>query len=328
MKKIYFLIVILIINITFLSAQTFTSDYLLSDEIQNSISNAVDGIINITSSIISDTFVPMTHSEKGDFYISVVPAYCDVDVVSESDNWKGDNLRVYALGAGAGYALNDSLIIYGIASEIQINGKVYTEGYSGNTEYTMAGICSGLGYELIKDNSKLSIPVFAGIYIQNYNTTVDLDIDAVSTAIDTYEGTLGGAWTISNEKTNVEGNGTIYGITLAVAFSYKFNNNKKITPYILYSRNLSNAEIDTSVSATFTSPIPAQYSDSTSPVSTEISDLEATMFGLNMSYEATDKLDFSLSVGGLLSSTSGFYNDTFLDGLGLTTIAMAVTYKN
>lgn len=325
----------LIINMPLLFSQIYiptTEEFPeINTEQEDAISTAVEGIINITSSIISDTFVPMTHSEKGDLYISAVPAYCDVDVVSESNNWKGKDLIVNAFGTGAGYALTDSLLLYGIASGIQIDGNIYTDGYSGDAEFTLAGICTGLGYDLIKDNSKLSIPVFAGIYIQNYNTTVDLTIDAIDDEINTINTNYSAFGSIDDYSVKTEGNGILYGCTLAAAVSYKFNNNKRITPYVLYSKNLNNTEIDTTVSGAFSySGVPiigsgTQYYSNTA--STEVSDLEAAMFGLNMSYAPTEKLDFSLSVGGLLSSTSGFYNDTFLDGLKLTTIALVVTYK-
>jgi hypothetical protein len=51
------------------------------------------------------------------------------------------------------------------------------------------------------------------------------------------------------------------------------------------------------------------------------------MLGLNITYVTDRSFSISISAGGYLSSSSGFYNDAFLDGLRMKSVVIAITYN-
>ena len=109
-------------------AQTLKNYNTASGEV---MSKGIDGISNIVTSIITDSFTPMTHYNKGELNVSAVPAWFDVEKAYDSPEINGDGLTGYAGGIGAGYAASDDLMIYAIAAFMDMRGKLKGDFYKG-----------------------------------------------------------------------------------------------------------------------------------------------------------------------------------------------------
>jgi len=55
--------------------------------------------------------------------------------------------------------------------------------------------------------------------------------------------------------------------------------------------------------------------------------VSAGMLGLTFTWLTTGSISFSLSLGGIITSSSGFYNNTFLNGLEMMSVVAAVSYS-
>jgi hypothetical protein len=144
---------------------------------KNPTEAAVQGIINVTSSIISDSFTPMTHYDEGDWNVTLVPAYFKVSRVFDDPDLRGDDLKGWALGFGGGYALSDRWLLYGIFAAMRIEGEVYDRDYADfrvDTTYTLYSLNAGFGFDIIGGDSKWSIPLFFGISMERYSADIGL----------------------------------------------------------------------------------------------------------------------------------------------------------
>lgn len=265
---------------------------------------AVQGIINVTSSIISDSFTPMTHYSEGDWNMTLVPAYFTVSRVFDDPDLRGDDLKGWELGFGGGYALSDRWLLYGIFAAMRIEGEVYDNDYAdfrADTTYTLYSLNAGFGYDIINGDSKWSLPLFFGISIERYSA--DIGLPPITFPIYT--------------EVDVSGEGMIYGLSGGVAVSREFLGAVRITPYFLMLRSINQPEL----TANFTAlPIPYEINFKLDPVN-------ASMFGLNVTYVTDSSFSISISAGGYLTSSSGFYNDAFLDGLRMKSVVIAITYN-
>ncbi len=272
---------------------------------------AVKGITNVAASIVADSFVPMTHYRSDDWTVTGVPAWFKVDRPFDNPKIEGDDLTGMAGALGGGYASSDRLMLYGIASFMTMDGalkgRLYGDLYDqvkADTEYSLFSLNAGIGYDLIPGEGRLSIPVFAGAFVQRYDAKVALPAY-------TY-----GPGTIDAD---VSGSGMLIGLSIAIAASYDLLQFVRITPYFLYSRSLNRPELNARVSDTFI-PLTAEQSITMDPIS-------AAMPGLCITLISSKSLLVSLSLGGILSSSSGYYNDEVLDGLRMQSIVLAVTYR-
>ncbi len=107
---------------TALAAQTIVFDTSLSEK-------AVKGIVNVTSSIISDSFTPMTHYDRGDWIVTAVPAYFEIDRVFDDPDLRGNDLKGWAAGIGGGYAISDRLMAYCVITAMNIDGTIEAPDY-------------------------------------------------------------------------------------------------------------------------------------------------------------------------------------------------------
>lgn len=265
---------------------------------------AVQGIINVTSSIISDSFTPMTHYSEGDWSMTLVPAYFTVSRVFDDPDLRGDDLQGWALGFGGGYALSDRWLLYGIFATMRIEGEVYDKDYADfrvDTTYTLYSLNAGFGFDIIGGDSKWSIPLFLGISIERY--TADIDVPPIT-----------GPPII---EVDVSGDGMIYGLSGGVAVSREFFRKVRITPYFLMLRSINQPEM----TADFTAFLISEEMDF------KLDPVAASMLGLNITYVTDSSFSISISAGGYLTSSSGFYNDAFLDGLRMKSVVIAITYN-
>ena len=277
---------------------------------------AVEGIGNVTASIISDSFTPMTHYTEGDFSVVLVPAYFKVDKLSREGDLQSDDFTGIAAGIGAGYAFSERLMIYGIFSGMKAEGEIYSREfpeYRADAYYEMYTLNAGLGFELI-DGVNWSIPVYLGISLQRYKAEITPPRIQQTVPIINQQVTA---------DVYIEGNGLLYGPTFAVAVSRSVFNVFRVTPYYLLLWNLNAPELTAKASAgtnAFTS-LKGEYK-------LKIKETRASMFGLCLTYINSDSLSVSISAGGLIGSATGYYNKKFLDGLEMISIVAALTYSD
>lgn len=316
-RKNFFIISITgAVLIILLYAQLFAQSLNWESRTESDISkDAVSGLTNISSSIISDSFSPMTHYSKGDYTASLVPAYFSVKRLSDSGELRSDDLKGMAGGIGAGYALNGRLMTYAIFTGMAMNGEVTSKDfpdYTADTDYSLYSLAAGMGFDIL-DLSSWSLPVYLGFILQRY------DIEIIPPSYQTAWMT----WTLA-ASVKITGSDFLYGPTAAVALSGQFMDYLRITPYFLYYRSINKPELTARVKAASSLPLSPDVSED---YNFNIDEINASMFGLTFTYISSDSLSFSLSAGGLISSGSGFYNEKFLDGLEMTSIVIVITYS-
>lgn len=284
----------------------------------------VDGLMNVSASIVKDSFVPMTHWNEKEYLITVVPAYFQINKAYDDPDVKGKDLKGWAAGIGGGYALNKRILFYGIFAVQNIKGKLSGKMYKdpipvieADMKYRLFSFTPGIGYEVLP-GKWLSIPVFFGPSIQHYKLDVDLPRETETIAS-----------TTNSIEVNATGSGILYGLSGGFAISAKILDKLKITPYYLYMRSFNKPEANANITFTTTTTFPITM---TQPESfTESLDTEkvnASMIGLSVTLVSTKNLSFSASVGGYITSETGWYNKKFLNGLQMKSIVLAVTYMN
>jgi len=200
---------------------------------------------------------------------------------------------------------------YGVLAHMNIKGdmkgKFYPELISTDeltmaTDYSLTALYGGLGFDLLDDNSTFSIPVYAGIFVERYDVSVSIP-------------------ETNNVKFNADDTGYLYGGSLAVALSWKIMEMFKLTPYYLYSISFNKPEITgTAQNTTFIPPF-----DKASQTMT-MDTVSAGMAGLALTWMTTDAFSISVSVGGWLASSTGWYNDKYLNGLEMKSVVVALSY--
>ncbi|MBN1498770.1 MAG: autotransporter outer membrane beta-barrel domain-containing protein [Spirochaetes bacterium] len=272
-------------------------------------SKAIKGLTNVVESIISDSFVPMTEYDKGDYTVSFVPAVFEIDTVFTDPDVRGDDLYGGAAGIGGGYAFTDKIMFYGIFSALKISGGAKGDFYGDvlseqkiDIDYSMICLSTGAGYDFF-DSDRWSFPVYAGITLQKH--AADFSAPQVTD----------GPYTYSGEVTS---DSLIFGLTAAAAVSYNWRNKFSITPYFLYMHALNNAGAEVKLNLV--------------PAGTVSRNFDAVRYsggmpGINIGYSVSPGFSFSLSAGGMLTSSTSFYNKTFLDGLKMKSLILAFTYN-
>jgi len=275
--------------------------------------DAVRGITNVAASIAADSFVPMTHYRAGQWTVTGVPAWFQVDRPFDDPKIEGDDLAGWAGALGGGYALNDRLMAYGILSMLTMEGGVKGNLYGdlagevkADTEYALLSFNTGIGYDLVPGEGRLSVPVYGGVFVQRYDAAVELP---------------SASYGPGNLQVSAEGDGILFGVSLGIAASYDVLSFLRITPYFLYSRSLNKPEMKAIVKGTL--PFPYSYKETI-----EMDPVNASMVGFCLTFISTKRFSLSISAGGLLSSSSGFYNDAFLDGLRMKSVVLAVSYRS
>ncbi len=272
-------------------------------------SKTIDGISNIAASIVADSFVPMTHYNKDNYMVSIVPAYYTVQKAYDDPQVEGKDLKGFGAGAGFGYATSDRLLIYGIAAYMHIDGKLLSTFYEGlnsseypmDVNYSIFSVYSGLGYDIIESEA-FSLPVFTGIFFQKYNGTGSLP-------------------EILNTRLSVDSSGTLFGVSFAIAPSFKYNDLFKITPYYLFSYSLNEPDASAKITTTVPFNISTSYELSTSHV-------KSSMAGLALTWLSSKSVSLSLSLGGWIRNETSWYNKKFLDGLQIKSAVLVVSFNN
>lgn len=305
MRKI--LLILIFIPVA-LSAQNFPYSSEYSDR-------AVRGIENISASIISDAFSPMTHYSEGNEIISVVPAYFTVERLMKDPDIECDNFNGKAFGAGYGRAMTDNFMMYVILAGMKMGGDLEYAAYgsqfgviNNRVDYSLLSVLGGGGCDLI-DNEIFSMPVFFGVHMQYYSAEISSD-PVTWTDMVTY-----------NVDMKTSGSGLLYGISGGVAFSLKIPGNIKITPYFLYMRNFNKAELESSVTLeNLGIEYKNKFSFDTDPVS-------AGMTGISIGYESDSGFSFSIAMGSMLSSLAGKGSEASGNGVKMKSLVLIFSYN-
>jgi len=272
----------------------------------------VDGIANVASSIIADSFVPMTHYNQGELTATLVPAYFDIQKAYDDPEVEGEELTGYSVGLGAGYALTDRWMLYGILAHMRIKGDMKGDFYpevatseevTVGTDYSLTALYGGAGFDLLGDNSTFSIPVYAGLFVQRYDVSLSLPEEPISSI-----------------KPKADGSGFLTGGSISIAISMKIMEMFKVTPYYLYSRSFNKPEVE----ATVDTPLPPPFNNVSQTM--KMDPVSAGMAGLALTWMTTDSFSISISMGGWLTSASKWYNDKFLNGLEMKSVVVALSY--
>jgi len=113
------------------------------------------------------------------------------------------------------------------------------------------------------------------------------------------------------------GNGMLAGVTGGIAVSLKLLGKLKITPYYLYIRNFTGAEMEAEVMGL---PIPEKHGIDVPPLS-------AGLAGLGFGFASASKFSFSLSAGTLLSSLLGVGTRTGANGVRLKSLVLVFSCR-
>ena len=307
-KKLWRITLVLLVLVILYSMPTFAEDI-----VDTSIAEkGVDGIANVASSIIADSFVPMTHYNDEDLVVTLVPAYFDIQKAYDDPEVEGKDLTGYSAALGAGYALDDRWMLYGVLAHMNIKGdmegKFYPDlapatEYTLNTDYSLTALYGGMGFDLLGDNSTFSIPVYAGLFVERYDVSLSLPVESVT-----------------GTRVTADDTGYLYGGSLAVALSWKIMEMFKLTPYYLYSMSFNKPEITAKASMT----VPFSYTASQTMTMDRVN---TRMAGLALTWMTTDAFSVSISLGGWLTSATGWYNEKFLNGLEMKSIVVALSYS-
>lgn len=305
--RIFFAVILLIPAA--LSAQSFPYDSRFTE-------NAVKSIEDISASIISDSFSPMTHYSSGDRVFSAVPAYFTVDKLMEDPGIEGDDFRGGAIGAGGGDAVTGKLMTYYILTGMKMKGDLKFQAYGelfpvvkSSADYSLVTLLGGAGYDLL-DNDTFSIPVYFGVNMQYFSA--DLKSDPVTW-------TSGLTYDVDMKSS---GSGFLYGISGGIAASAKIMNKIKITPYLLYIRNFNSASVDSEISLSQSGLTVARekFSIDTDPVS-------AWMTGLNLEYIGDSGFSASVALGSLITSMTGYGSKATDNGVEMKSLVLILSYK-
>ncbi len=303
-----FIAVILMIPAA-LSAQSFPYDSQLTEK-------AVKSIEDISASIISDSFAPMTHYKAGDTTYSVVPAYFTADQLMDDPEIKGKDFRGVVIGAGGGHAVTDNLMTYFILTGMKMKGDLEYPAYgelfpavTSSADYSLVTLLGGAGYDLLDDDI-FSIPVYFGVNVQYFSA--DLKSDPVTwNPVPAYDVDM---------KTS--GSGFLYGVSGGIAASAKILNKIKITPYLLYIRNFNSGSVDSEISLSQSGLTIARekFSVDTDPVS-------AWMTGLNLEYIGDSGFSASVALGSMVSSLIGYGSRSTDNGVEMKSVVLIFSYN-
>lgn len=272
---------------------------------------AIKGICNISSSLIADSLTPMTHYETGNWIVSLVPAYFSVSRAFDEPDLRGDDLRGWAAGIGGGYAITERLMAYAIFSALKINGVIEARDYNNytfDTEFGLYALHAGLGYDCVPGRNTWSVPLYFGVSVQRYSADIDLS-------------PIPGAYADPMEV-ELSGDGMLYACTAGFAVSKEFFEKVRITPYFLYLYSFNRTDITAHASQNV--PLTGTV---TRDFDLPLERINAKMIGLTITLLSKRSWSLSANVGGILTSSTGWYNEHFLDGLKMKSIVIAASYR-
>ena len=269
----------------------------------------IEGVENIAVSVIQSAFTPMSDYEEGDLLFIASPGYFTFDQVYKDPEVSTDDGSGYTFGAGAGYAVSDRVLLYGILSGLSLNGTLDSEFYgsgegnvSADLSFLYFSLFTGAGYEVL-ESRYLNIPVFAGLNCGYYSLQADMDpyiAGPVTTTV------------------SLDGSGMLAGVSGGIAADIHIGG-VSLVPYYLYMMNFNGTELDARISAK-NGMIPlGSLSESHN-----VDPYRGGMLGFSAGYRMKSGWGFSFSLKNLLP----LFEDDSDDANDMTSIIFAVSYAN
>ena len=291
-----------------------------SMKISDAAQEAVNGISSVAEMIITDSFTPMTGFQRGDLTFIGTPSLFRIEQAHEDPLVEGEQLGGWSLGAGAGYALRNRWLVYGILSGMHIDGKLLFQPYESlpdtivetETGFSFLSLNAGIGWELF-EMSWLSVPLFFGPHLQYYSVELKPDETTMEILMTSYSLT-----------SSITGSGVLFGCSGGIAAYVKVLNRFAFTPYVLGMYNLNGADYRAEVSAEATGPfsLSEHYTDTftTDP-------FFAVMFGLDVGYRSRSGWTYSFALGDLLAYLLERGNTVVNNGVRMRPLVFIATYK-
>lgn len=308
MKKFVLFLLIYAIPIT---AQEFNFDKEVSDKVIQSIGD-------ISSSLISNSFSPFTHFNKNEYQFSGAGGFCNVNEIDNKDKIQITILNGGIFATGIGYAVSNKIILYGIFSSMYFEGKIKSNLYGTaydkiNTDvsYFLSTANTGIGYDLYR-NSNISIPIFIGLHFQY--CTYEFTPESIEWEY------LSNPYSV---KAIISGNNILSGTSGGIAFSFRFFEKYKITPYYLFLMNFNGAVSNVKTTIKQQS---SPYFSIENNTEFETENVLIGMTGLSVSAEVFNKLELSASISGLISPEIFPYQGSE-DGLDMFSIIVSFNYS-
>ena len=303
-------------------------DPINSGFLKTSISNPAQAVNRINATILVDTFNPLTHYKDGDLYLSASPVYFMVERLRKGgakDQVRGEDMNGYALALSTNYAITDHWQITAGFTGVRMKGDAIEEGpyrvgftetvvdkFRNNCENSSEFYQLGLGFDPLH-GSNWSIPILIGGYAQHYKSDIYFN-----SLVPDYPNT------VSKES------GMVYGITAAVAFSWKFdifNVFFKLTPYVMVIHPLTLMDMKATIVSYPAGSDPWHNQFIGSTITRDNVGNTNVLPGLRFAYVSESNISVAVSISGLAFTQVNFYNDALLSGLKLTTFLVSVSYQ-
>ena len=273
----------------------------------------IQGIEKVVLTVIDSAFSPMVEYEQGELLFIGSPGFFDIRKLHEAPRVEGDGLYGYTLGAGAGYALTDRIMTYGILSFLKIDGTAEADLFGPwaaptgiDTDYGFLSFQGGLGYELLSCGV-FSLPIYAGVSASYYN----LEAVSETESVPSYSAT-------ATTSTVIEGQGMLFGFSGGVAAQFQIAG-FFFTPYYLFLANFTGASVESETVVTTTVPaltVPYTADHNLDPYM-------GGTFGLKLGYTSKRGWSFGLSLNNLISIPWGDEED---DSNDFTSVIISVSY--
>lgn len=311
MRRVSGIILSCFIGITICVANTFAQSLDLGADLSK---KAMRGIISVTSTIVADTFTPMTHYREGEWTASLVPAWIDVQQAYEDPVIRGDRLRALGGGLGGGYALSDRWMLYAIGAYADIDGRAHAKGFNTyriDIDYGLGAFIAGAGFDLIGGGSPFSIPVYAGACVQGYRAGIDPPALPLI---------LPGSVQVLDAR--LSGSGALVSLVGSAALSCDLFDMIRITPYYVFIRSLNRPELRAVTKYTLLSPMAAAYQVKST---LRFDYVTANMLGLKIGLLPSGSISVSVSIGGMIMTAVKGYSEAN-NGIRMISAILAVTY--
>ncbi len=311
MRRVSGIILLCLIGILICVANTYAQGLDLGADLSK---KAMQGIISVTSTVVADTFTPMTHYREGEWTASAVPAWIDIKQAYDDPVIRGDRLRALGCGLGGGYALSDRWMLFGIGAYMDIDGGTHAKGLGGyriDVDYGLGALIAGAGFDLIGGGGPFSIPVYAGACVQGYRARIDPPALPL---------VLPGSAQVLDAR--LSGSGALFSLIGSVALSCDLFDTIRITPYYLFIRSLNRPELRAVTDYTILSPLAAAY-----PVKSALrfDYITANMLGLKIGLLPSGSISVSVSIGGMIMTAVKGYSEAH-NGIRMISAVLAVTY--
>lgn len=245
---------------------------------EKAVTAAFESVEQAARDMIDTAFTPFTGYKKGELLAIGALGGLEVERIHETPDIDAEDFYGVAAGIGAGYALTDRLMAYGILTGVRLDGK--TEGpffqspLEADFTFSGLGLFAGLGIEAVS-TPRFSLPLYAGFNGCFYSGTLQTEEESLYT---------------QTFSMKAESSGFLPGFSGGAAAQVtlgRFNGSL----YYLYVRNFSGMKGDADVSA---SPIP------TAGASFSADSYAGSTYGLSAGFSPSKKWSFGVKLVNLL----------------------------